>query len=246
MNIKDLIINYYNNDINKEKYGKSIDKSGLWQSEKVMFEKYVKKTDKILDLGCGAGRTTINLYRLGYQNIIGLDISDELLQHATNYVEKNNLNIEFILSDATKIEYDPDTFDTVFFSYNGLMCIPKHENREKIFKNVYKILKSNGIFIFTEQDRDGFADFKQFWIEEKSKWDNGTHDKDLYEYGDTIDVDVTGEKTFIHFSSIKEIEELVIKCDFKILECKKRSDIAEENDEVKQFSGETVFWVLQK
>jgi len=246
MYTSESVKDFYNRGINKRRYGEAIDKSGLWDSEKNIFEKYAKKSDKILDLGCGAGRTTINLYRSGHQNIIGLDISDKLVEYAKNYSRENGLNIEFIVGDATEIDCAPGTFDVVFFSYNGLMCIPRQENREKVINNAYKILKEKGIFIFTAHNRDDSGKFNQFWADEKVKWDNGVQDSDLFEYGDKIDVNGTGEKTFIHFSNIKEIEQSVTKFGFKVLEYKKRSEIAQESEAVKEFSGETVFWVLQK
>lgn len=72
----------YNNEAIQKTYTEAIDKVGLWESEKIMFEKYITKTAKILDLGCGAGRTTINMYKLGYNDIIGLDISDKFINFA--------------------------------------------------------------------------------------------------------------------------------------------------------------------
>lgn len=53
----------YNQESNIKRYTESIDEVGLWESEKIVFNKYINFNDKILDLGCGAGRTTINLYK---------------------------------------------------------------------------------------------------------------------------------------------------------------------------------------
>ena len=238
---------FYNKDINHQRYCDAIDKVGLWNSERIIFEKYVKKSDRILDLGCGTGRTTINLYKLGYQNIIGLDISDKLIDSAKSYAQENNLNIDFLVDDATDIKHQEKGFDVIFFSFNGIMSIPKKENREKVLKNAYKLLKPNGIFIFTAHNRDDSADeYKQFWIDEKIKWDNNLQSKDLYDFGDVIVPDVTGEIMYYHIPNIKEIEDLANKYNFKILESTKRSEIAEESIEVKEFSKETVFWVWQK
>ena len=74
--IKDLEYtkSQYNKEENIKRYGEGI-KIGLWNSEKIIFDKYIDKKSKILDLGCGAGRTTFGLYELGYKNIIGLDIA---------------------------------------------------------------------------------------------------------------------------------------------------------------------------
>ena len=86
----------YNNSKVAKSYTEAVEKVGLWNSEKIMFEKYISKDAKILDLGCGAGRTTINLYKEGYKNITGLDISDKFIDYAKNYCKTNNLDIEFI------------------------------------------------------------------------------------------------------------------------------------------------------
>lgn len=53
----------YNHKSNIKRYTEAIDQVGLWESEKIIFNKYINFNDKILDLGCGAGRTTINLYK---------------------------------------------------------------------------------------------------------------------------------------------------------------------------------------
>lgn len=35
---------------------------GLWASEEFVFNKFVQKQASVLDVGCGAGRTTFGLY----------------------------------------------------------------------------------------------------------------------------------------------------------------------------------------
>ena len=81
MNKKELN-DFYNSKNNQIHYTYAIDNVGLWESEKILIEKYISKDAKILDLGCGAGRTTINLYRLEYKDIIGLDYSEKLIESA--------------------------------------------------------------------------------------------------------------------------------------------------------------------
>ena len=44
-------------------------------SEKIIFEKYINMNNRILDIGCGTGRTTIYLYEKGFRDIVGVDIS---------------------------------------------------------------------------------------------------------------------------------------------------------------------------
>jgi len=39
---------------------------------------------------------------------------------------------------------------------------------------------------------------------------------------------------------------MINKCGFKILQYIKRSDLVKESEEVLAFSGDTVFWIVQK
>jgi len=237
---------FYDEEENVKRYGEAIDKVGLWNSEKVIFEKYISKNDKILDIGCGAGRTTINLYRNGYKNIIGLDLSTNLIKYAKDYVNKNNLDIDFVNGDATKLEYDNNLFDVVIFSYNGMQCIPGKKNRDNVLKEVYRVLKPGGLYIFTAHNRDDSGRHQATWEEEKIKWENGTQDKNLEMYGDRYTPDKIGKICFVHFSNIEEMIDFVHQENFEVIEYKKNTDIAEETDETKEFSGNTVFWVVKK
>lgn len=182
----------------------------------------------------------------GFKNIIGLDIADKLIDSAKEYIKNNNWDIEFVLGDATDLKYDDNLFDIVIFSFHGLQTIPGMNNRIKVLKEVYRVLKSNGLFIFTAHDRDGNKEFAEFWKEEKLKWEKGIQDKRLEIYGDRYMIDKTGEEGFIHLSSIEEMKEFINNTDFKIVEYVKSNDIAIENEKTKEFALDTVFWILQK
>lgn len=237
---------FYDNERNVKRYGEAIDEVGLWESEKVIFDKYIDKNAKILDLGCGAGRTTINLYNRGYTNIIGLDLAPNLIDYARGYIKDNNLNIDFVVGDATQLEYADNSFDVVIFSFNGMQCIPGKKNRDKVLSEVYRVLKPGGLYIFTAHNRDDSGSFQQMWEEEKIKWNNGTQDSNLEIYGDRYCVDKIGEVCFVHFSNIDEMIEFIDQEDFEIVEFKKSTDIAEEAEKTKDFAFSTVFWIVRK
>ena len=237
---------FYENDANTNRYSSAVDKVGLWNSEKVIFQKYINKCDKILDVGCGAGRTTINLYKMGYTNITGLDLSSTLIDYAQNYAKTNNLNIEFINADATKLPFSDNLFDVVIFSYNGMQCIPGKKNRDNVLKEVYRVLKPNGLYIFTAHNRDDSGKYQKGWDDEKIKWENGTQDKSLEMFGDRYTPDREGSICFVHFSNIEEMIDFVQQENFKVVEYAKNTDLAEESEQTKEFAGNTVFWVVKK
>ncbi len=244
--MKNYVKDFYNNDVNRISYSEAVDKVGLWKSEQIIFEKYINKDDKILDLGCGAGRTTINLFKLGYTNITGVDLSDSLLDCANNYIKENNLDIKFILGDARQLDFHDNSFDIVIFSFNGLMCVPEQKNRDMVLAEVYRVLKPGGKFIFTAHNRDNSGKYMDLWVEEKLRWENGTQDNRLFQFGDRLSPDKRGLETLIHIANTDELTEFVKQEKFQILEHTARDDLAEENEQVKEFSAETTFWVVKK
>lgn len=245
MNKKE-INDFYNSTTNQSHYTYAIDNVGLWESEKIMFEKYSNKNSKILDLGCGAGRTTINLFKIGYKDIVGLDYSEKLILCAQKYCEDNNLDITFVHGDATNLsEFSDNTYDIILFSYNGLTSIPEQKNRDKVLYEVKRLLKDNGVFIFTAHDREN-PKYKSIWEEEKIKWNNGLQDKNLYEYGDRF-VELEDGIAFGHYSSVNEIKEFITKNGFTLVENRLRSEICNEPEQVTCWSKEdTMFYVIKK
>ena len=216
---------------------------GLWESEKLIFSKYINKTDAILDVGCGAGRTTFALKNMGFDNIAGLDVSNKLIAFAKKHARKNKINIPFVCADAQHTPFGEENFDACIFSYNGLMCVPNSEIRYNIMKEVHRVLKPNGIFIFTTHDRDDKR-YRDFWDEEKIRWLTDRQDPRLFEYGDRIySGDEEGEG-FIHIPSQSEIIEMIEENGFKLV-YKENSDKIAKQTENKYFS-DVLFWVIQK
>ena len=238
----------YNLDANIKRYSDAIEEVGLWNSEKIIFDKYINKNDKILDLGCGAGRTTINLFKEGYTNITGLDIGDKLIDFAKTYSKEKNLDIKFVVGDATKLEFEDNSFDIVIFSFNGMQCIPGSDNRKNVLKEVYRVLKPGGYYIFTAHDRhDPIApQYLPFWDKIENDWKNGINESGVECLGDLITTDPAGEEAFIHFSTIEEMKEFISEQPFEIIEFNHSYNIAEEFGKTKEFAGDTVFWILKK
>jgi demethylmenaquinone methyltransferase/2-methoxy-6-polyprenyl-1,4-benzoquinol methylase len=98
---------------------------------------------RILDLCCGAGQTTKFLVNYS-QQVTGLDISTVSLEKA----RKNVPEAEFIEGFAQKMPFSDNSFDFVHTS------VALHEmtttELEKIFKEVYRVLKPKGIFTFID------------------------------------------------------------------------------------------------
>lgn len=96
-----------------------------------------------VDFGCGTGRFTFGLAQKGYE-ILGVDLSGEMLNVAFVTAQKQGLKVPFLQGDicnflpAHPLDFAIAMCDTVNYI----------KNPSDAFANVYKNLKSGGIFIF--------------------------------------------------------------------------------------------------
>jgi ubiquinone/menaquinone biosynthesis C-methylase UbiE len=121
---------------------------GLMPPEEVLFPKYIKKNLSVLDLGCGAGRTTVRIHELS-DKVIGTDISEEMITLA----KERHRDIDFRVMDASRLEFPDNTFDIVVFSYNGLCCLYPADKRLRTIQEIRRVLKKEGVFIFSSANR---------------------------------------------------------------------------------------------
>ena len=239
---KDFVKSSIEQDINH--YFDATINIGLWESEKYAFNKYFNKRDTILDIGCGTGRTTFALFEEGYKNITGLDLSPKMIDEAKKISLNKKNNVEFIVGDATKLPYQDESFSNIIFSFNGFMQIPSSQLREKTLYEIKRVLKKGGHFIFTTHDRGEDKAFLEFWKNEEKLWRNGKQNPRLFEFGDILSPLSKG--TFIHIPTKIEVVKLIEKLDLKLIEDFYRSDLFNESKEVKKFSNECRFFIVQK
>lgn len=230
-----------------ENYVNAVKLIGLWNSEQIIFSEYVKCSDKILDIGCGAGRTTFNMYKLGYTNIIGFDYSINMISACNRLKKVYNANLDFICGDAKSMPFQDSTFDVCIFSFNGLMSIPQIDERFKVFKEVFRLLKSNGIFIFTTHNIKNPI-FDSFGITEKERWNSQSNDFRLREFGNIISFEPKAQEfieSFMHIPTYEEIYNEAKKAGFTSIKKIIRSEMdCTEKEHVLLYSGEYIFTIL--
>jgi len=127
------------------KHFDNLNSRGLFEVEKNIAEKYFK--GKILDLGCGCGRTTIELFNKKF-DVIGLDISKNMINFAKNKYPA----ISFEVGDACDLKFPDESFDIVFFSYNGIDYIFPESKRIVALKEINRVLKNGGYFVFSSHN----------------------------------------------------------------------------------------------
>lgn len=106
------------------------------------------KSLKIIDIGCGTGRHTLELTRRGYR-VTGIDLSESMLAHAKTKAERLQLKVDFQKQDARQLPFAGEFDAAVMLCEGSFPLMETDEMNFEILKNATKALKPGGKFIFT-------------------------------------------------------------------------------------------------
>ena len=103
---------------------------------------------KIIDIGCGTGRHSIELSNRGY-SMTGIDLSESLLEKAREKAKQNGLQIDFLRHDARNLPFENQFDVAIMMCEGGFPLMETDEMNFEILKNVSQSLKKKSKFIFT-------------------------------------------------------------------------------------------------
>ena len=97
------------------------------------------KNLRIIDVGCGTGRHSIELSRRGYR-ITGIDLSESQLARAKDKAKQANLKIDFQQLDARKLPFNGEFDVAIMFCEGAFPLMETDEMNFEILKNVTSAL----------------------------------------------------------------------------------------------------------
>jgi len=110
-----------------------------------VFKKDGTNIRQVLDLGCGTGIHAINLTKRGYA-VVGLDLSEKMLEVARRKAESEHLTIKFTQGDMREIKFKDD-FDAII-SVGTFDHLLTNDDVRRTLKGVWGSLRRGGLFIF--------------------------------------------------------------------------------------------------
>jgi SAM-dependent methyltransferase len=183
----------------------------------------IKSDSKILDMACGSGRHAVVFAKRGF-DVTAVDLSQRLLLEAGENARKNDVKIEFVLSDIldfetskryslalnlfTSIGYfdnDEDNFSVLLKAYDLLIdggyFVVDYFNKNFLLKNLVPttVFSLNGMRITQNRSIQGNRVVKNITIENKGLLEEFYESVRLYSYDEMF--------TFIRktgFTIIKE------------------------------------------
>ncbi len=112
----------------------------------------IQKDVTLLDIGCGSGQSAIPAARSGIK-VTGIDIADNLIEHARERARYENLDARFDVGDAENLPYGENDFDVVI-SMIGAMFAPQYD---KVAYEMGRVCRSGGRLHMANWTPDGFA-----------------------------------------------------------------------------------------
>ncbi len=115
--------------------------------------------ESILDIATGTGDLAIALAKTNAKKIIGLDISDGMLEVGRQKIRKKTLEnrIKMVIGDSEALDFEDNTFDAITVAFG----IRNFETLEKGLAEILRILKPNGCFVILETSVPVKTPFKQ-------------------------------------------------------------------------------------
>ncbi len=136
-----------------ENYGKKYDdeiftQGTIGECDFIEAELNYGKSLKIIDIGCGTGRHSIELAKRGY-TVTGIDLSDSQLEKAREKAGMQNLNIDFRKHDARDLPFANEFDAAIMLCEGAFPLMETDEMNYEILKNAAKATKTGGKIIFT-------------------------------------------------------------------------------------------------
>ena len=117
------------------------------------------QSKNILDIATGTGDLAINLAKTEAYEIIGLDISDGMLEVGRKKIADKKLGnkIKMVLGDSENLPFEDNSFDAITVAFG----VRNFEDLDKGLSEILRVLKPKGTFVILETSVPIKTPFKQ-------------------------------------------------------------------------------------
>jgi 2-polyprenyl-3-methyl-5-hydroxy-6-metoxy-1,4-benzoquinol methylase len=139
------------------------------------------KEARILDIGCGTGRHSIELTKRGYK-VTGVDLSVSQIHRAKEKARNENVQIDFLIHDARNLPFHKEFDLAIMICEGAFPLMESDEMNYKILQSASSSLRDNGKLIFTTLNGlfPLFHSVKEFLASDKNDG-NASYDKNSFD-----------------------------------------------------------------
>ena len=115
----------------------------------------------ILDIATGTADVAISLRKLNPNKIVGLDLSEKMLEVGREKIRKKNLSglIQLVKGDSEQIHYPDNSFDAVTVAFG----VRNFENLLRGLQEMHRVVKPGGKVVILEFSRPRSFPIKQLY-----------------------------------------------------------------------------------
>ena len=136
-----------------DRYAKSSDSMFDWLESydqlKGLLEKFCKKTDRFLILGCGNANFSEDFYDAGYKNQVNIDISSVVIEQMSKR-NRSRKKMVYEVMDVLDLKYPDNSFDVIIdkSTIDAILCGDNaFLNTAIMLKEAQRVLKVDGAYI---------------------------------------------------------------------------------------------------
>ncbi len=132
----------------------------LWRKKAVRILKQ-DQPKRILDVATGTGDFAIAASRLDVDEIVGFDLSEQMIRVGEEKVKKLKLDslIRFQKGDSENMPFEEASFDAITVAFG----VRNFETLQKGLDEFYRVLRNGGVAIILEFSKPKYFPFKQLY-----------------------------------------------------------------------------------
>ncbi|GIP04298.1 methyltransferase domain-containing protein [Paenibacillus sp. JNUCC32] len=104
----------------------------------------IQPGSRILEVGCGTGRTACHLSEMGYQ-VTAIDLNENMIKKARARAEAMGMDVEFLQADVCALPFEDNRFDLIMAE-----SVTVFTDTSKSLPEYYRVLDRGGVLLDRE------------------------------------------------------------------------------------------------
>jgi ubiquinone/menaquinone biosynthesis C-methylase UbiE len=139
--------------------------STLFSADQAFAERYFHRPGRLIDLGCGTGRTLLSFAHQGFW-VLGVDLSEEMLRVTSEKAGAAGVVVQLLKANLVELDSLADqSFDYATCLFSTLGMVEGAEQRGRLIAHIYRLLRPGGKFILHVHNR-----WFNFWDPQGRRW----------------------------------------------------------------------------